>query len=121
MQQPRWTPCFLRVLTNEMVDQNTVLWFAAADQKKYRIEFSPEAVGQTIDHLQGTAEDMTQGAVKTLTVLAHRPAATPDRKGILIRTQEWGTIALEMPPEALDAFRRGLAALELMPSSQSKH
>jgi hypothetical protein len=108
-------------VAREKIGENTVLWFAATDQKKYRVELSQQAIGQTIDVLQGTADRLTGGPVRTLTVLAHEPAATPDRKGILVRTQEWGTIALEMPPEALSVLLMGLAALVAPPESSSKH
>jgi len=81
--------------------ENIVLWYEADDHRKYRIELTPNAVGRMIDALQNTSDSMTAGKVRSLKVLAHTPAATPDLKSILIRTQEWGTIALEMPQEAL--------------------
>jgi hypothetical protein len=121
MNQPKWTPCFRSILRTERAGSQTVLWYAADDGKRYRIELDQNAVGQTIDTLQGTADVMTAGAVRTLTVVGLKAAATPDQKGILIRTQEWGTIALAMPQEALTALRAGLAQLELLPESKAKH
>ena len=120
MEKVSHTPCFTRLWKHEKVGENIVLWYASAEPLGYRIELSHTAVGQTIDALQDTSDQIDGGPVRTLTLLAHKPAATPDSKGILIRTQEWGTIAVEMPQEALIQLRQGLATIELLPEATTK-
>jgi hypothetical protein len=50
----------------EKAGSKIVLWYAADDGKRYRIELDKRAVGQTIDTLQGTADMMDAGAVRAL-------------------------------------------------------
>lgn len=58
----------------------------------------------------------------TLTVSESETLARPDgRKAILLKTQELGPIAFEVPDEAIAILQRQLASLQAMQRSQSSH
>ena len=104
-------PRFTDVLRYEISDKETILWLQGADGKKYRAEFDVNAVGAIIDALQMHLTTDRGGPLLTLTPTAISSVATPERKGLRLRTKEAGAIALDLDDRAIHQLQVAVGEL----------
>ena len=90
------------------------LTFSSGNTEK-TIELSREAAGQILQALQIPTKKGTAEVRLTLTVLGHQVVQTPEAKGLLLRTKEWGIIVFSLPQGILQKLRADLAHLASSP------
>jgi hypothetical protein len=79
------------------------------------IKLSREASGQILQALQIPTKKGTAEVRLTLTVLGHQVVQTPEAKGLLLRTKEWGIIVFSLPQGILQKLTADLAHLASSP------
>ena len=79
------------------------------------IKLSREASGQILQALQIPTKKGTAEVRLTLTVLGHQVVQTPEAKGLLLRTKEWGIIVFSLPQGILQKLMADLAHLASSP------
>jgi hypothetical protein len=90
------------------------LTFSSGNTEK-TIELSREAAGEILQALQIPTKKGTAGVQLTLTVLGHQIVQTPDAKGLLLRTKEWGIVVFSLPEGILQKLIADLAHLASSP------
>jgi hypothetical protein len=85
------------------------------------IELSREAAGQILQALQIPTKKGTAEVRLTLTVLGHQVVQTPEAKGLLLRTKEWGIIVFSLPQGILQKLIADLAHLASSPPASTQH
>ena len=94
------------------------LTFSSGNKEK-TIEFSREAAGQILQALQVPTKTGTPEERLTLTVLGHQVVQTPEAKGLLLRTKEWGIIVFSLPQSILPKLIADLRYLASCPSAST--
>ena len=87
--------------------------FSSGNTEK-TIELSREAAGQILQALQIPTKKGDAEVRLTLTVLGHQVVQTPEAKGLLLHTKEWGIIVFSVPQGILQKL---IADLVLLASS----
>jgi hypothetical protein len=115
-------PILRAVIDAQKDGDNTTIRFAASDNHSYALTFSPDAAGQTIKALQDANEPLRTDDVLTLTPLRSWSVIRPDnRQAIAFHTREWGTIAIELPEDAVAILQRQLADIQATQRPSSTH
>ena len=94
------------------------LTFSAGNKEK-TIELSREAASQILQALQVPTKTGTPEERLTLTVLGHQVVQTPEAKGLLLRTKEWGIIVFSLPQSILPKLIADLRYLASCPSAST--
>ena len=94
------------------------LSFSSGNKEK-TIEFSREAAGQILQALQVPTKTGTPEERFTLTVLGHQVVQSPEAKGLLLRTKEWGIIVFSLPQSILPKLIADLRYLASCPSASA--
>jgi hypothetical protein len=84
------------------------------------LDLSREASDQILRALQIPTKKGTAEAWLTLTVLGHQVVQTPEAKGLLLRTKEWGVIVFSLPQGILQKLIADLAHSGILPSGTSR-
>src|SRR5947208_3380618 len=75
------------------------------DGEQYAARFTPQSMQQLLRAFQIPPEAGTIHEMLSLTVTGQSAAIAPDRKALVLRTVEWGTIALEVPNSLISGIR----------------
>jgi hypothetical protein len=101
-------------------ERGLCLTFSSGNTEK-TIELSREAAGQILQALQIPTKQGTAEVRLTLTVLGHQVVQTPEAKGLLLRTKEWGIIVFSLPDGILQKLIAELAHLASSPPASPQH
>jgi hypothetical protein len=88
------------------------------------IELGWEATGRILRALEVPSEKGMPAERLTLTVLGHQVCRAHEAKGLLLRTEEWGSVVFSLPQEILPKLIADLVHLASFPSGtrrEGKH
>lgn len=112
---------FLERLKRGVPTERGVRLTLSSGKTEKTIELSREAAGQILQALQIPTKKGTAEVRLTLTVLGHQVVQTPEAKGLLLRTKEWGIIVFSLPQGILQKLIADLAHLASSPPASTQH
>lgn len=115
---------FKQIHSSSLVKEGHHITFVGADGLGYSAIIDHALVAPLVDRLQNRDAIRRDGPgadVLTLTLLGTQSLFAPGRKGIALRTQEWGTIAVAVSDEMISHLRKVLDELEAPPPRDTRN